>query len=171
MSEQAEIQQAAATGAAAAVGAVADQQEIEQRAEQAEAAAATSADIAQIAAQASELASTSAQQAIAEAEASQSVAESAVQQAGIAQQTASDVQGDVSGLRQEFGQLTQAVRSLLDLQKEKGEQVQEVTVNATPPEPTTDQPPESEAGTSGGEGTTAGGSDVRRRHKFGKRIK
>lgn len=165
MSEQAEIQQAAATGAAAAVGAVADQQEVEARAEEAEAAAETSAQIAQVAAEASRQAAEVASAAVTEADASRTTAESAVQQAGAAQQEIGTLRSELSEVREGFGALTQAVRSLLDMQS-KGDVVQKVEVDATPPEPTTDQGEEAQHGGANSEDSA---SERRKRHKFGGR--
>lgn len=165
MSEQAEIQQAAATGAAAAVGAVAEQQEVEQRAEEAELAAVTSAEIAQVAAEASQMAAATATEAVNEAQVSQTAATIAVETAGAAQEEVTSLRSELSEVREGFGQLTSAVRSLLELQNtSKDSVVQEVKVDATPPDPTTDQ------GNKSGATVPEGSSDnAKKRHKFGRR--
>jgi hypothetical protein len=165
--ESAELQQAAATGAAAAVGEVADKQRVEAEAEAARAAAETSASIAEVAATASTLAAETAQQAVADAEASRTVAESAVQQAGSAHDA-------ITALRTEFseqlGQLTQSVRSLLTSQeKPETTQVTNVAVSGEEPKPQTeggDNAPKE----SSGNGASNGDSERRRRHKFGRRL-
>jgi flagellar biosynthesis component FlhA len=163
---EAELQQAAATGAAAAVGEVADKQRVEAEAEAAKLAAQTSAEIAETAAMASTMAADSAQAAITEAAQSREVAETAVQQAG-------SVHDEVTSLRSEFaeqlGQLTQSVRSLLTLNQEKGEtnQVTSVHVDGDKPEP---QSEKTSGETAQGSGTADGQSERRRRHKFGRRL-
>lgn len=160
---ESELQQAAATGAAAAVGAVADDQRVASEAEAARLAAETSAQIAETAAMASEMAAEAATNAITDAAESRTVAETAVQQAGSAQDAVTSLRAEFSD---QLGQLTQSVRSLLTLQ-EKGDtnQVTSVHVDGDKPEPQTSEKPEAT------EGSASGGTSERRsRHKFGRRL-
>jgi hypothetical protein len=169
MSDQAsdqELAQAAATGAAAAVGAVADDQRVAADAEAAKLAAQTSAEIAETAAMASTMAAETAQVAVADAAESRSVAETAVQQAG-------SVHDEVTSLRSEFseqlGQLTQSVRSLLTLQeKPEGNQVTTVAVSADQPAPQKEDSSDASKETTGQ--ADSGSGERRRRHKFGRRL-
>jgi hypothetical protein len=169
MSDQAtesELQQAAATGAAAAVGAVADDQRVAAEAEAARLAAETSAQIAETAAAASTMAAEAATAAISDAESSRQVAESAVEQAGSAQDAVTSLRAEFST---QLGQLTESVRSLLTLNQEKdtSNQVTNVAVSGDQPAPQKEGEDASKKDDSGaGDGT----SQRRSRHKFGRRL-
>lgn len=161
---------AAATGAAAAVAAVQDEQEQAERVEDAQTAAIEAESVATVAAGAAQLASERADAAAAGAEAAITAAQSAGSTAESAVAENATLREKVSEQDAKIGDLTTAVQSLVDLQKEQLKQtpqVQAVAVSATSPAPEQgDGTQSTPAGTSGDSA-----SDRRRKHKFGRRGK
>lgn len=166
MSEQASEVTAAATGAAAAVAAVQDDNAEAERAAQVEADAATAATDAELAAERAENAAQAAQEATSAAVDATEVAQNAAGTAAVAAETAYSVQDDISSLRNEVRDGWQNLRAHLDEQfgSKQTDQPTEVVVTH---ERTDAGNTETGTTDAGGNSPASGGAERPRRHRFG----
>jgi hypothetical protein len=166
VSEQASEVTAAATGAAAAVAAVQDDNAEAERAAHVEAVAADAAIDAEVAAERAESAAQAAQDATSAAVDATEVAQQAAGTAAVAAETAYSVQDDIQSLRSEVRDGWQNLRAHLDetFGSKQTDQPTEVVVTH---ERTDTGNAETGTTDAGGNSAPSGGTERTRRHRFG----